>query len=124
MGSEMCIRDSTYPTEQYGPVTILKSFNSSDSSNVTRYSDSVFDGICVDTGAKISMCGIKQSRAYCKSVSIPLSLRSCNLNFKFGNNVTPSLGIMKFRFPCPDGGSLDMDMDIIDIDVPLLVGLR
>ena len=46
------------------------------------------------------------------------------MNFKFGNTVTPSLGVMKFRFPCPNGGSLDIDMDIIDLDVPLLLGLR
>ena len=89
-----------------------------------RYSDSTFNGVCVDTGAQISVCGIRQARAYCKTVSIPLSLRPIQLSFKFGNKITPSLGIMKFRFPSPDGGSTDIDMDVIKLDVPLLLGLR
>ena len=46
------------------------------------------------------------------------------MKFKFGDEVTDSLGIMKFRFPCPNGGSLDIDMDVINLDVPLLLGLR
>lgn len=31
---------------------------------------------------------------------------------------------MKFRFPCPTGGSLYIDIDIVDVNVPLLLGLR
>ena len=111
-------------TNQYGPVTILKMADSSCSRQTPRYSDTHFDGVCVDTGAQISVCGKRQAQAYCKSVSIPMTLRPSNLRFKFGNTVSSSLGIMKFRFPCPDGGSIDIDIDIIDLDVPLLLGLR
>ena len=94
---------------------------SSNSNQGSRYSDKTFDGICVDTGAQISVCGRKQAIAFCNSVSIPFSLRPSSVKFKFGNTVTKSLGIMKFRFPCPDGGSLDVDMYVIDLDVPLLL---
>ena len=85
MGSEMCIRDSVtmdwnrnknkmdsfgtknhgsffnpyfVMTEHYGPVTMLKSFGFESDGTIqeTRYSETVFDGVCVDTGAQIRVC--------------------------------------------------------------------
>ena len=111
-------------TEHYGPVTILKGISSINPTSHPRYSDSTFNGVCVDTGAQVSVCGKRQAIAFCKTVSIPFALRPSNLKFKFGNTVTDSMGIMKFRCPAPDGGSIDLDMDVIDLDIPLLLGLR
>ena len=53
-----------------------------------------------------------------------MNLRPSGMKFKFGNAKSTSICITKFRFPRPDGGSLDMDIDVIDLDVPLLLGLR
>ena len=52
------------------------------------------------------------------------TLRPSDFNFKFGNTVTSSLGIVTFRFPCPYGGSIDMYMGVTNLDVPLLLCLR
>ena len=45
-------------TEHYGPVTMLKSFGFESGGTIqeTRYSETVFDGVCVDTGAQIRVC--------------------------------------------------------------------
>ena len=111
-------------TEQFGSVTILKGIRSLSTGHnwKSRCSDSLFDGICVDNGTQTSVRGKTKSEEYCKTVSIPLVLRPSLMKFKFGN--TQSLGIMKFRFPCPHGGSIDVEMDFIDLDIPLLLGLR
>lgn len=84
---------------------------------------STFDGVCVDTGAQVSNCGRNQAIAYCKSVNIPFVLRARKMQFKFGNAVKPSLAVMKCRLPCPYGGRLDLDNDLVDLDIPMLLGL-
>ena len=84
----------------------------------------LLDGIFVATGAQISFFGKKQALAFCKSVSIPFSIRQTDISLKFGNYVVKSLGIMKFRFTVPTGRSIEIEMDVIDLDVPLLLGLR
>lgn len=113
-------------TECFGSVTVfdLSTVLSNMQPREPRYGDNIFDGICVDSGAQISVCGKRQAHTYCPMVNIPFIVRQSSLNFKFGDMVTRSLGKMKFRFPCSNGGSLDMDIDIVDLDVPLLLGLR
>lgn len=116
----------TISSECFGPVSFLTPSNvySSVRQHSPRYSDSTFDGVCVDTGAQISVCGPRQALAYCRAVNIPFVLRPSQMSFKFGDFITPSKGLLKFRLPCPDGVSLDMDIDVVDLDVPLLLGLR
>lgn len=92
--------------------------------NPNTYSLTLFDVACVDTGAQISVSGRRQAEAYCKAVNISLVLLTSKMNFKFGNVVSPIRCAMPFRFPSPDGGSLEMDIDIFDLDIPLSLGLR
>ena len=46
------------------------------------------------------------------------------MRFKFGNHITPSLGFMKVRLPCPGASFIQIEIDVVDLDVPMLLGLR
>lgn len=74
-----------------------------------------YEGIYVDKVAQISVYVKYQAQAYCISLSIPFSLRPRNLNFRVSDTIDYSQGIMRFRFSCPNGGSIEMDIDIVDI---------
>lgn len=52
--------DATY----YGIVTYLYLNSDSTAFKPHRYSDSSFDGVCVDTGAQVSVYGHRQALAY------------------------------------------------------------
>lgn len=45
------------------------------------------------------------------------------MRFTFSDMVVHS-GIMKFRFPSTQGGCIYIDIDIVNIDIPLLLWLR
>lgn len=113
-------------TESYGP---LQSYCTTDIFNCdervkSKYSSTLLDGVCVYIGAQTSVCGRRKAEVYCKAVNIPLVILPSKINFNFGNVVSLSRGVMRFRLPCPDCGSLEMDIDIVDLDIPLLLGLR
>lgn len=44
------------------------------------------------------------------------------MRFKFGKTV--SIGLVSFGFSCPNCGNLGLDIDVVDLDVLLLLGLR
>lgn len=116
--------DKVINADHYGEVT---NFNfrtaGTEYEKQFRYSNLDFDGVCMDSGAQVSVCGKRQALAYCKQMQIPFTVRPSSMRFRFGDMMDQSIGIMKFRFPCPHGGSIDIDIDIVDIDIPLLLGL-
>jgi hypothetical protein len=94
-----------------------------------------FLGICVDTGATSSVGGRQQYEEYLKSVIVPSSARILIRNSKRFNFVATSVqsnGMSLIRTPCSpmDAGdaaqpmSFIFVMDIVEIDVPLLMGLN
>ena len=89
----------------------------------SHYSSKRFLGACIDNGAQRTVCGLKQARAYCSQARIPLRLRRSPFAFKFGNSICDSMGCMEFRIPLPNAGYLPVQADIVDADVPLLMGL-
>lgn len=92
--------DDLVDGDHYGDVTYLNLYPTrTDHPKQYRYSNLVFDGVCVDTGAQVSVCGRRQAMAYCKNMQIPFSTRPSTMTFKFGDVVSPSIGVMKFRFP-------------------------
>lgn len=106
----------TIDAGHYGEVTHFDlNTNASEYPKSMRYSQTEFDGVCVDTGAQVSVCGRNQALAYCKHMQIPFAVRPSQMRFKFGDMISNSMGIMKFRLPCPNGGSIDIDIDIFDI---------
>ena len=93
--------------------------------NTTRSSSTQFDGMCMDTGAQISVSGKAQAMAYCHSRGIPFYLTPSVTKFKFGDHVSPSLGRLQVRIPTPNqSGNVSFTMDVVDLDVPMLLGLR
>ena len=89
-----------------------------------HYSSKRFLGACIDSGAQRTVCGYKQAKAYCKRANIPFSLRKSNVAFKFGNSINSSLGIMEFRIPLPNNTYLPVFADVVDADIPFLIGLN
>lgn len=98
----------TIDVEHYGNGTSFYWHSDSTTAKPPLYSDSSFDGVCVDTGDQIGVCGHHQELAYRKHMRIPFVTRHSSIRFKFGDMVVSSTGIMKFRFPCPQGGFIDI----------------
>jgi hypothetical protein len=90
--------------------------------------------ICIDTGAATSVGGREQHEEYLKSVLIPSSVRKLSSSvkrFRFGATINSSLGRAMIRMPFQalnstnhsESISFTFAMDIVDLDVPLLLGL-
>ena len=83
-----------------------------------------FNGACLDTGAQRSVVGKPQAEAYYQFMGIPLAIQpSTPLTYKFGSEKTVSIGKAKFRIPYAGTKHMFLNLDVVDIDVPLLVGL-
>lgn len=88
-----------------------------------HYNSKIFLGACLDIGAQRTVCGFKQARAYCKTARVPLKLHHSPFSFKFGDSLRQSMGTLEFRLPIPSKGYLPIVADIVDADIPLLIGL-
>lgn len=103
---------------------IQECLNSQQMSNIKHhYSSKKFLGACLDIGAQKTVFGLRQAKAYCRRANIPFSVRQSPFAFKFGNSVCNSLGILEFRLPLPNNGYLPISADIVNADIPLLIGL-
>jgi hypothetical protein len=85
---------------------------------------SSFQGICIDTGAQRSVVGIDQAKAYCELCDIRFRTKPSLTAFRFGDGVFKSLGCIPVRIPTPDGNHIKMDMDVVQANVPMLIGLE
>lgn len=83
-----------------------------------------FMGACLDTGATRTVIGRRQAEAYARLTGRPLSLRRDKpTSFLFGGVRTPSQGKVSIRVPISTELYALLHVDVVDIDVPLLVGL-
>lgn len=83
-----------------------------------------FEGACLDTGASRSVVGRAQAESYCKYMGIPLMIEEQQKKvFKFGSQKAKSLGKAKFYIPYANDKRMDIDIDVVDVNVPLLLGL-
>jgi hypothetical protein len=46
------------------------------------------------------------------------------VTFRFGDGVLKSLGCIPARIPTPNGNYIKMDMDVVQADVPMIIGLE
>ena len=46
------------------------------------------------------------------------------MSFRFGEVTHQSLGTLEIRMPAPETGFNAFKIDVIDLDVPMLIGLR
>jgi hypothetical protein len=78
--------------------------------------------LCCDTGAPTTVAGIQQAKAACRKLNVPYKLTKSARAFRFGETRRKSIGIQKLPFPTP-AGIRDMSLDIVDLDIPVLLGL-
>ena len=88
------------------------------------YNDTDFQGACGDTGSQGTLIGLRQAKAYCRLVGQRLKLSRSQIRFKFGDGCRNSLGRMELRLPTPNGGYIPIHTDVVDSDIPLLLGLE
>eukprot|EP00170_Pyropia_yezoensis_P006719 contig_27407_g6741 len=81
-------------------------------------------GACLDTGATRTVIGRRQAEACARLTGRPLSLRREKpTSFLFGGVRTLSQGKVSIRVPISTEFYALLHVDVVDIDVPFLVGL-
>ena len=84
-----------------------------------------FEGACLDTGAQKAVVGRSQANAYCRMLGKGLNMlaeKSPKI-FRFGTQAMESLGTLYFRIPVNDDFFVSFMASVVDINVPLLLGL-
>lgn len=92
----------------------------------SSYSTTVhFYGACIDTGAQRSVIGIKQAEAYCRMLGIEMRKDADKRirRFRFGKDIQDSVGSLQIRVPIKDDFFMVFTANVVNIDVPLLLGL-
>eukprot|EP00171_Calliarthron_tuberculosum_P022166 IDg22166t1 len=83
-----------------------------------------FHGACIDTGAQKSVVGREQAEAYYRWLSLPLLIsKGANIVYKFGTHREPSIGKAKFKLPYANDREIIIELDVVNLNVPLLIGL-
>ena len=92
-------------------------------SEILSSSSNEFKGACLDIGAEKSVIGRKQAMAYCKFTGCKFKHKPSRTFFRFGDGCFSSIGIIPVRIPCPDGSFIHFNIDVVQEDVPMLIGL-
>lgn len=78
----------------------------------------------MDIGATRSVVWKHQAEAYYRLMGIPVVIMpSSRTFFKFGKHREASIGKAQLRVPYSDSRYMQLDVDVVEIDVPLLIGL-
>ena len=88
-----------------------------------QYNDRQFQGACGDNGSQGTVIGVKQAKAYCKMTGKRYVLQRSKTRYKFGDGCRNSFGALEIRLTIPHGGYLPIIADVVDADIPLLLGL-
>ena len=84
-----------------------------------------FQGVCIDSAAQKSVKGLSQAQAYCNLFDIlfqPSTTKVRNV-FSFGTHKHPGLGTLDIRVPISPSHFLALSVDVVDTNVPFLLGL-
>jgi hypothetical protein len=84
---------------------------------------SSFQGICIETGAQRSVVGKDQAKAYSELCDIRFRTKPSLRAFHFGDGVF-KVSAVSVRILTQDGNNIKMDMDFVQADVPMLIGLE
>eukprot|EP00171_Calliarthron_tuberculosum_P003182 IDg3182t1 len=83
-----------------------------------------FNGACLDTGAQRSVVGKAQAEAYYRFMGIPLAIIPATKRlYKFGSERKASVGKAKFCIPYAEDRHIMIELDVVEIAIPLLIGL-
>lgn len=79
----------------------------------------------IDSGAQRTVIGKRQPDKYDSLTKNGHVKRThqCTTRFKFGNTTYDGLGKLNVRIPIVDDYFIDVEASILDVDVPLLIGL-
>ena len=98
------------------PITTIVQYHSQTSTD--------FLGACLDIGAQRSCIGLNQAKALLsRQQGTSLKLSKSFYSFRFGDTRYMSLGRMTIRIPTPDESFLEFTVDVVEPDVPLLIGI-
>jgi hypothetical protein len=118
-----CIGDFLYDDLNHNVVTDIEN-NANDISCVNlvdKHNDDtcdVYDGVCIDTGCRFTVCGLRQYRAFLRSTDTKHTVLA-----KFGNIIVASLGTATICLQTTSGELLAYDTDVIQLNVPALFGI-
>lgn len=76
----------------------------------------------LDIGAAKTVVGVSYARQIARLSKRPLTLCRTGRRFRFGEQIVDSIGLCEIEIPTP-GGVLSFAVDVVNIDVPLLLGL-
>ena len=84
-----------------------------------------FLGACIDTGAQMSVIGKQQAMTYFSYIGEEFKPTRQNrpARFNIGNRRHVGLGHVQIRIPIDDSHVLCPCIEVVDVDVPLLLGL-
>ena len=87
--------------------------------------DSIYCGICVDTGAEACVAGLCQRQAYLERCKMPQEpLKQGSKICKFADCRKKDLGVGAIRICADDDGNfIELNCYVIDADIPILLGL-
>jgi hypothetical protein len=69
-----------------------------------------------------AVLGLPEARQHCEQRGVQLELKRSARQFKFGDDVRQSIGLKQIQIPTSDS-VLNISVDVVDMDVPLLIGL-
>ncbi|OSX74487.1 hypothetical protein BU14_0287s0006 [Porphyra umbilicalis] len=83
-----------------------------------------FQGAFLDTGAERTVIGHRQAAAYARFAGIKMRLdKTSRAVFRFGGPGYPSLGTLHVKVPYANNLFLPMEVDVVALNVPILLGL-
>lgn len=84
-----------------------------------------FEGAFLDTGAERAVIGRCQAAAYARWAGTDLTFSTPDgATFCFGGKSYQSRGVAHIRMPIANSLYLPLDVDVVDLDVPFLLGLH
>lgn len=83
-----------------------------------------FEGACMDIGAEKTVVGKRQAEAYLASHNPGVTLgNKSGMVYRFGGGRHPCVGTVAVRIPITDSFMILIEIDVVAINVPLLLGL-
>lgn len=86
--------------------------------------DEKFLRACIDSGAQMTIIGIDQAKAYCKEHGGIIIKGESKQTYRFGNKKYDNIGTINIRMPLMESHVTDIDADVVDVNVPFLLGLN
>lgn len=84
-----------------------------------------FQGACLDIGAELTVVGLPQAKAYLSRQGDTRGIRAAEQRrvYRFGAGRHPAVGAIPGRIPVTGDFCIPLVVDVIDLNVPLLLGL-